>query len=87
MNQINLMNLYNQLKSDFIAAKPPSLAFTMTFCLKLVIVTVILLLLDLSAVFNTVDVDILLKRLVSRFSGTAPMTGFARTLQTAHNLR
>ena len=47
------MNLYNQLKSDFIAAKPPSLAFTMTFCLKLIIVT---------------DHDILLKRLDYRFS-------------------
>ena len=33
------MNLYNQLTSDFIAAKPPSLA--MTFCLKLIIVTVL----------------------------------------------
>ena len=35
-----------------------------------------------------IDHDILLKRLDSRFSicGTALMTGFTRTLQTAHNL-
>ena len=39
LNQMNLMNLYNQLTSDFIPAKPPSLA--MTFCLKLIIVTVL----------------------------------------------
>ena len=35
----NLLNLYNQLTSKFIAAKLPSLAFTMTFCMKLIIVT------------------------------------------------
>ena len=39
LNQMNLMNLYNQLTSDFIPAKPPLLA--MTFCLKLIIVTVL----------------------------------------------
>ena len=35
-----------------------------------------------------IDHDILLKRLDSRFSicGTALITGFTRTLQTAHNL-
>ena len=39
LNQANLMNLYNQPISDFIAAKPPSLAFTTTFWLKLIIVS------------------------------------------------
>ena len=42
LNQTNLMNLYNQPISDFIAAKLPSLAFTTTFCLKLIVVTALL---------------------------------------------
>ena len=82
------MNLYNQLKSDFIGAKPPSLAFTMTFCLKLIIVTVLysccltcLLLLTLSTtIFYLKDLTI-----GSQF--VVPLlTGFGRPLQTAINL-
>ena len=41
LNQTNLMNLYSQPIIDFIAATPLSLALTTTFCLELIIVTVL----------------------------------------------
>ena len=84
LNQMNLMNLYSQRTSDFLAAKPPALTRVHNdilletdnrHCVKL------LLLLDLSAAFDKVEDDILLKRLDCRFSicGTA-LDGFGSYL-------
>ena len=78
------MNLYSQHTSDFLAAKPPALTRVHNdilletdnrHCVKL------LLLLDLSAAFDKVEDDILLKRLDCRFSicGTA-LDGFGSYL-------
>ena len=85
LNQMNLlMNLYSQHTNDLLAAKPPALTRVHNdilletdnrHCVKL------LLLLDLSAAFDKVEDDILLKRLDCGFSicGTA-LDGFGSYL-------
>ena len=84
-NELNNEPLQSVYKR-FLAAKPPSLAFT--FCLKLIIVTVLncsccltclLLLTKLTTIFYLKDLT-----LGSQFV-VLLLTGFGRTLQTAHN--
>ena len=90
LNQTNLMNLYNQPIIDFIAATPPSLALTTTFCLELIIVTVLYsccltgrLLLTLSTTISCLKDLTLNAQFVVLLS---LLTGFGPTLQIAHNL-
>ena len=91
LNQTNLMNLYNQPIIDFIAATPPSLALTTTFCLELIIVPTVLysccltglLLLTLSTTISCLKDLTLDAQFVVLLS---LLTGFSPTLQTAHNL-